>query len=238
MITIGDLEVLFSGLETRLEGAAEYRAKSASLIGADFSVFRFIDYESRFSSILADLLNPTGSHGQGGIFFSKFLDLIENRSVNSPIGVIPATRERLRSRRISVHREQPTHNGRFVDIVVSGGDIGFGIENKPWAADRIRQLQDYAAYLSSHFRNGWVLLYVSGTGNLPTTQSLPSSERQRLIDEGTYLELSYAADLAEWLDACIHTCDADKVRWFLRDFQDFAMTKFKIAQSSGERADD
>lgn len=237
MITKDYLEVFFSGLETRLQGAAEYRAKSARLIGTDFSIFRFIDYESQFSAILADLLDPTGTHGQGSVFLSKFLDMIGKRAVVSPIGVLAPLRETVTSRRISVRREQPTHNGRFIDIVVGEGDLGLGIENKPWAGDQDGQLRDYATYLSRCYKRGWVLLYISGAGNLPATYSLPSSERTRLLNAGNYLELSYAADLAEWLDACVHACDADKVRWFLRDFQDFAMTKFKSAQSSGERVD-
>ena len=73
MIKTEDLEVFFNGLEARLEGAAEYRAKSARLIGADFRIFRFIDYEKQFSAILADLIDPAGTHGQGSTFLSKFL---------------------------------------------------------------------------------------------------------------------------------------------------------------------
>lgn len=238
MITRGDLDVFFSGLETRLEGADEYRRKSARLIGTGFSLFRFIDYEVQFSAILADLLDPRGSHGQGPVFLSRLLDLVENRAVIAPIGLIPALRERLTSTRISVRREQFTHNARPIDIVVGEGDLGFGIENKPWAKDQSQQLRDYAAYLAHRYRRGWMLLYISGTGALPAIHALSSDERHRLLNAGTYLELSYAADLAEWLDACVHACDADKVRWFLRDFQGFAMTQFKVAQTDRESVDE
>jgi len=237
MITKTDIDVFFGGLESRLEGAAEYRTKAARLIGSDFSVFRFINYEYQFSKILADILDPMGSHGQGGALLGRFLDLLENRSSVPSASVMSELRERMTSRRVSVRREQVTDGGRLIDIVLSEGDIGIGIENKPWVADQNRQLSDYAKYLSRYFSGGWMLLYVSGAGNPPATQSLSSDERQVLLNGGNYLELSYAADLAEWLSACIHACDADKVRWFLRDFQDFSMTKFKIAQPSGETSD-
>jgi PD-(D/E)XK nuclease superfamily len=236
MITEGDLDVIFGGLETRLEGAAEYRAKAARLIGSEFTAFRFIDYERRFSDILADLLNPAGSHGQGHTFLLNFLNLIEKRALSS-IGVIPLMREALASRRIHVRREQPTSNGRFIDILVSAGNLGFGIENKPWAKDQGKQLYDYANHLSRCFETRWALFYLSGSGNLPATHSLTSDERQKLLHSGNYLELTYAGDLAEWLSTCVHACDADKVRWFLRDFRDFAMTKFKFVEQGRENAD-
>ena len=171
-------------------------------------------------------------------FLSKFLDLIEKRAVVPLKGIIPALRERLKSRRIVVRREQPTYDGRLIDIVVSEGDIGLAIENKLWAKDQDQQLKDYATYLSRRYSRGWMLLYISGEGAPPASHSLPSDMRQNLLNAGEYLELSYAADLVEWLDGCVHMCDADKVRWFLRDLQNFAMTKFKVAQSSRVRGDE
>jgi hypothetical protein len=58
VINEANLDHFFGGLETRLEGAAEYSRHAARLIGSEFSVFRYITGELLLSDILADLLDP------------------------------------------------------------------------------------------------------------------------------------------------------------------------------------
>ena len=48
-------------------------------LASDFNVFNYIQpNENTISGIIADLLNPRGSHGQGVIFLQKFLELLKD----------------------------------------------------------------------------------------------------------------------------------------------------------------
>jgi hypothetical protein len=226
VVTEDDIALLLHSLEDKLAVASEYKAHSALFIGADFSIFRFIDYESNLSAILADLLDPSGSHGQGIVFLALFIDMIE-KSLPSSLTAAMALREMRSSKRVLVKRELITGRKRFIDIVVSDGKLGIGIENKPFAKDLTDQLKHYALELSKRYRQ-WILLYLPGrAGTKPEKASISQELRYKYMSSGNYLDLCYAEDLADWTEACIHACEAEKVRWFLRDFRDFSMTRFK-----------
>src|SRR5260370_33985566 len=77
VITEPDLDHFFGGLETRFEGSAEYSRHAARFISSNFSVFRYITGEPLLSDILADLIDPAGTHGQGDSFLFLFLELVE-----------------------------------------------------------------------------------------------------------------------------------------------------------------
>ncbi len=132
MITEPDLDHFFGGLETRFEGSAEYSRHAARFISSNFSVFRYITGEPLLSDILADLIDPAGTHGQGDSFLFLFLELVEKRERGINICVTRILRGRLGSGRpIRVRREDRSLHGRYHDILLSDGDIGLGIENKP-----------------------------------------------------------------------------------------------------------
>ena len=106
-------------------------------------------------------------------------------------------------------------------------DAGLGIENKPGGVHQNEQVSHYADELARRFPKGWALIYLSGDGTPPPETSLCPEKREQLRKSGNYVELNYAEDLAEWLDTCVHGCEADKVRWFLRDFHDHVVTSLK-----------
>jgi hypothetical protein len=234
-----DLDRFFGGLDTRLQGAAEYRRHAARLIGSEFNVFRYITGELLLSDILADLLDPAGSHGQGSSFLLLFLELLERRrGAKASTVVARGFRRGLDSNSpIRVRREDPSSGGRLIDIVLNQRGFGLGIENKPGLVHQKDQLSHYADELQQRFRNGWALIYLSGDGVKPPAISLSCERRGQLLASGNYLEMNYAGDLAAWLDTCIHACEADKVRWFLRDFRDYAATNFKNQETQDEGRD-
>jgi PD-(D/E)XK nuclease superfamily len=140
-------------------------------------------------------------------------------------------------RRLCIRREDPTLHGRSIDIVLYEGDAGLGIENKPGLVHQHEQVSDYAGELKRRFGKGWAMIYLSGDGTSPPEESLRFEERAQLLGSGNYLEINYAADLTEWLYTCTRACDADKVRWFLRDFHDYVAGNFKNQEKQDDGKD-
>ena len=169
--------------------------------------------------IHADLLRIDGPHGQGDLFLTEFLKLIDaDQSQYHPTKLARIIRE---APTIHIHASL-----RRVDITLDFGDAGIGIENKPWAAEQPHQLLDYHTHLSNKYRNNYLLIYLSGTGATP--QSLRYAMQQALATQRKLLVLSYQEHLQHWLTSCYKECHAEKVRWFLRDFIDFVVRGFAV----------
>lgn len=90
--------------------------------------------EVKLSKVIADLFDPSGSHGQDTLFLNTLLNALDLPRVGA---VDPA----------SVQREMVTRAGRQIDLVIETPQIILGIENKPWASQSSEQLADYLAAL-------------------------------------------------------------------------------------------
>jgi hypothetical protein len=68
------LDAFFSALEADLARAREAKRLADLHDAPDFNVFRYLKQdENLLSDIIADLLDPRGTHGQGPMFLDKFL---------------------------------------------------------------------------------------------------------------------------------------------------------------------
>ena len=109
----------------------------AELYGAPrLSVFRLLSpTEPTLSRVIADLLDPRGSHGQGELFLNSLLEKVDLPPVTIR-DIVRVTRE-----------VRTTPKNRRIDIVVETPRVVLGIENKPWAGQLENQLKDYWEYL-------------------------------------------------------------------------------------------
>jgi PD-(D/E)XK nuclease superfamily len=193
------------------------------------SGFNLIDFlrpdEYRLSEMIALLLNPQGGHGQGTVFLQRFL-----QQLNDVKAATALSEEVVNGKSVYVALEQRTRHGRRIDIVLSAGRVGIGIENKPWALDQEGQLDDYAYDLEKRFHK-WALVYVRGYGGLPSERVLPKARRTLLLEQHTYAEWRYWSDLTKWLKDCLEVCEAEKVRWLLRDFLAYVQSNFDSAEA-------
>ena len=156
--------------------------------GEAFNVFRMckVDhYENLHSAILAELLNPEGSHGQGDIFLRLFL---ESSGVPVPSGF--CTENAL------VRTEYAMETGRL-DILIDD-QIGHAviIENKIYAADQEAQLQRYDTFAREHFAAGYSMLYLTLYGSEASKNSVAGVE---------YTPISYQNTILGWLERCLQT---------------------------------
>jgi hypothetical protein len=204
------------GLRQQSEFAREVNQRTNKFLAEKFSPFIYLDIaEPKLSSITADLLQPDGSHGQGDAFLRAFLRVIGIADRGAPV---------------QIRVEQPTRFiesiQRRVDIKLCWSDFIVGIENKPWALDQVNQLEDYINDLDRESKGRFLCVYLSGDGSPPDKSSI-SPERTLLLERERQLKvLSYPKIMCAWLDDCVRECQADKVRWFLRDFREYLLRQF------------
>ena len=170
--------------------------KSKEIHGEAFNVFALcgVDhYELWHSKILAEFLNPGGSHGQGTQFLQSFAEMFLSGCVFSDdTSVSTEVTSYIKDLRI----------GRF-DILIE--DIAKKsvciIENKIFAGEQEEQLNRYHEWLKTN-RSGWnsCLVFLTLDGHMSATMS----------DENQYLRIAYVSDtnhlsLADWIEECANS---------------------------------
>jgi hypothetical protein len=218
----------FDSLQSRLDVLRGYRDKLNHLLAQDFNLVDLLHPdEYRLSALIAFLLDPNGGHGQRDSFLQRFLLRAQDQGIAAASAL---AKNILSGQEVHVALEESTRRNRRIDIVVSVGSAAIGIENKPWAVHQDAQLADYAADLQRYESSG--LIYLAGSPGEPSEESLPTTQRQYLLDQHRYAEWTYRHELAEWLAECSKVCEADKICWLLRDFRSYALTNFGLLGGS------
>ncbi len=154
----------------------------------EFNVFRLCGiahYELWHSRILADFLNPYGSHGLGSAFLKAFFDgcnvdwNVENARVYTEFS-------------FKIGDETL---GRL-DILIEGQDYGIIIENKLFAVEQPGQLTRYYNWLKSRYEKH-LLIFLTPNGQRSVTAR----------DDCEYRSISYVPvgktfNVCSWLDEC------------------------------------
>ena len=112
-------------------------------------------------------------------------------------------------------------------MVNVGGKNGIVIENKPWATDQKEQLKDYADEAAKRFSDCWVLIYLHGTGKAVDEYTISKKKLQELEAGGNFFNTDYSYFLIRWLQICLERVEAEKMRWFLRNFIDYIEKEFQ-----------
>ena len=210
------LSRFFGDLLFRYRISKSVKAQMDKYLASDFNLVSILaPGEETISRLIALLLEPDGVHGQGKAFLVKFVGILreclKKRGVENPmenVGEIGNAK---------VETEHSTDKGRRVDILIDLPNFVIGIENKIWAGDQKDQLKDYGEYLANKGKD-YLLIFLTCDGREPSEWSIPRDERAELEKEGRLITLSYRQLLLPWLKECLKECEADKVRWFIRDF--------------------
>ena len=110
-------------------------------LAPDFSPFEFMHInEMLLSKVLAWMLDPSGSHGQGGQFLKIFLTKVSKLWPDEICN------------NAHVATEICIEDGR-TDIYVNHQRWVFIVENKPWAIDQQRQIARYSQHLQQVIQN-------------------------------------------------------------------------------------
>ena len=173
----------------------EDERKASELRGEQFNIFKVcgIDhYELQHSAIIAELLNPQGSHGQGALYLKLFMQVYGSKL---PIDKIEFDRVRVRKEKWT-----EAYDGRM-DICVENNGLPFVIiENKLYAKDQSIQLKKYKEdsdkiiKRSQNPEHKYEIVYLTLDGRDATKDSGEGVE---------YIRMSYSKGIIKWLDLSI-----------------------------------
>ncbi|MDE0064895.1 MAG: PD-(D/E)XK nuclease family protein [Gammaproteobacteria bacterium] len=229
----------FDRLKPGLDSARKLERELGKRLAHRFNVLDYMRTdELGLSRIIADLLSPEATHGQGSLFLYRLLDHFHDDLARSELDLADA----------QVFVEYEIANQRRIDIVVrmphvNGKVFCLAIENKPYAGDQEGQVRDYLDYLEQEHASRFLLIYLSPAGEGPSEWSLPQREikhwRGRLfimpyhdqyggdtVVADTYRELRARVSLSNWLAECRKTCEVEKLRSFLKDTELFCRKTF------------
>ena len=159
-----------------------------------FSILSIERYELKHSALIANLLDPKGSHGCGDAFLRAFFKIALKGTAYPFESSTP-----LDSR--TEHYTGPISGdtGGRIDILVKSSHYGLIIENKIYAGDQDKQLIRYDNYGKEIFgADGYLLVYLTLYGYDASKESTATKS----AEEVGYLRLSYAEDILRWLDQC------------------------------------
>ena len=154
--------------------------------GGRFNIFRICGvnhYENTHSSILAEFLNPQGSHSLKNQFLDAFLETIGKDFALKDFDTANAT----------VHTEYVTDNGRIDILIKDHKKNAIIIENKIYACDQHEQLKRYDSSAKKYFEH-YQIYYLTLFGREASEQSAGKAQ---------YCTISYAETIIQWLDKCI-----------------------------------
>ena len=226
----------FATLGARIEVARAVECDLDLLLARNFNAFDYLRKdELGLSRIVADLLDPDGAHGQGGRFLARFGDMVgPDRWPTDPTA-------RGSNFEVEVVRERLTDGGRYLDISIEfraqgRDDACVAIENKPYAVDGKDQIADYLKFLRRHYPGRFLLIYLSGHGRGPASHALPDDACRDGLAVMPYCQPEAARagedapgrrfSLTHWLRECRQACEAERVRWFLREAETFCHKTF------------
>lgn len=171
----------------------------AKITGENFNVFSIMRAESdevrTHSRIIAELLNPQGSHSQGSVFLQLFFqeivslnDILDNFDYDNAKVLV--------EEHIGAINKNYSEGG-FIDIVIKDSKNQVVIENKIYASDQKGQLLRY--------KNKYPdckLIYLTLDGKKPSESSYKIENVQELKLDDIIL-VSYKVIIKEWLEKCL-----------------------------------
>ena len=198
--------------------------RSAERTGGNFNIFSILDRERKevttHSAVIAELLNPHGSHGQETSFLKLFLDQLLKKlhEEQKPQEKLEELRKKLKhiqedefdKFRVEVEASKKDKEGEAlgrIDILIEShgiesGDVCIVIENKIDAEDQERQLGRYYDYASGTGKKHCII-YLTLGGSGPKEFTLYGDKPSRSKIKDTVVCLSYGEFIYKWLDTCI-----------------------------------
>jgi hypothetical protein len=167
-----------------------------------FDVLQLSRNEVRLhSAFIAELLNPSGSHGLGDKFLKAFVETVfgnrdQKFSGNDFIKRFDTKSAMVKTEHsIGSINEKGDEGGRIDLFIKDKNNNAIIIENKIDAYDQSNQLIRYRNYAEKEKLN-YKLLYLTKYGS-------PASENSAGKDAKYYIPISYRQDIFSWLNKCI-----------------------------------
>ena len=186
-------ELIFAELRDSLKEYNKSISKKKKQLTPDFNLIDLISpKELQISRIIAEFLNPKGTHEHRNLFLNTFIEtfLTKNKKLS-------------KSKEVSVVTEFAQGVDGQIDIMIDFDQtFGIAIENKPFANDQENQIIRYVKYLEKKYGSKkFFMIYLSSRGNAPSEDSLPNTKKIDLGDN--FVTISYQ-DIRIWFLQCHH----------------------------------
>lgn len=214
------LQSLLEEFAPRLAAARELELELDRHLAPRFNAFDYIRTdELGLSRVIADLLDPAGKHGQGTVLLKAMLEAFP------PTGDVARGLRPTLVNPVVVRTERRTDTGRFIDITVDVpvGDRSFclAFENKPYAPQDADQVTCYLRYLSRRYQCRFLLVYLPPSGEGPCDTNLSRQDGKLWENHFRVMPYDGANSLADWFATCRSRSEAERVRAFLKDAEQF-----------------
>lgn len=202
--------VLLHDIASRLS-----RLRNDSVQASRFQIFDYVRTDEHgLSGILHALLNPKGTHAQGGLFLKAFLQVVGAHGW--------ASDETFQK----IIKEMSTCMGN-IDLYLEFTNGAIVIENKPYAGDQAEQICRYSEWLkvtasSRGWGDNWLMIFLSNRGPSPHSICPEMLEELRAADH--YAHLTYV-QLAQLLGGASREVQAPTVNNFVSDLASFIQTR-------------
>lgn len=154
--------------------------------GGRFNMFRMCGvnhYENTHSAIIAEFLNPNGTHGLKSKLLECFIETLGEYF----------TIQDFNCEKSRVYTEHSTEEGRIDIFIEDNHNNAIIIENKIYANDQAEQLKRYNRYAQKN-KNGYLILYLTLFGDNASEQS---------GKDVNYLPISHKETIINWLEKCV-----------------------------------
>lgn len=178
-----------------------------------FSILNVRHYEEKLHTpFLVNLLNPSGSHGQGSLFLDSFI-----------AEVLHLDYRYIDISAFSIKEEFFTVNGRidiFMSFLIRNERVVIVIENKIYAQDQYQQLERYYKELQSQGVNDATgkLYYLTPYKTNATEQSISLDLMNDLFNRGVLHNIGYHNDIYPWLENNLPLIQSPKVKYTIQQY--------------------
>ena len=166
-------------------------------IGSRFNLFKIIelttDEERLHSKFIAELLNPSGSHGQGALFLEKFIESTGTKGILNKIDNVTVDVE------FSIGPVTEISGGRIDILLRDQCNNLIIIENKINAGDQENQLLRYYNFAKGFEKKGgqFEIIYLTLFDKSASDFSLGLN-----LTHEDYISISYQENIISWLESC------------------------------------
>lgn len=234
---MNEVQTLINEVSQKIHALETAQALYSRQLSPNFSPFDYISTdELGLSHILADLLDPKGSHAQQESFLRLFIEhclptihrddrwqvLLDN------IDKMEVVLEEVTSKSNSLRRMDI-----YLKYQVDNDSYGICIENKPYASDQYNQLIDYYKELERRGHINRHMVYLNEHNDTPSEYSVDTKTLESWITSNQYSHLRFS-DLIGWLKACQVECQNHSVSEFIAQLIKFIQKQFMGIEDMNE----
>jgi hypothetical protein len=175
--------------------------KVAQATGENFNIFQIFNLErdenKMHSRFIETLLNPKGSHGQGGIFLELFLEVL---GVTDQLDIETTQSKTEHPIGNKIIDEMDSQGGRIDIYLWDQNGKSISIENKIDAGDQEKQLVRY----SNHNKGKNLVFYLTlnGKDTNEYSKGILVSDIVEKSDKIDFYCISYKETILQWLEKC------------------------------------